>query len=74
MAITLVKKVTGKTHIVERTSNVPFLWAGPGVAKGAESDGTVSLIDIYPTLVDLCGLPKPEQHLEGTSLPHLPIL
>ena len=58
----------GKHTLWERTSNVPFLWAGPGVAKGAESDGTVSLIDMYPTLVDLCGLPTPEQHLDGASL------
>ena len=58
----------GKHTLWERTSNVPFLWAGPGVAKGVQSDITVSLIDMYPTLVGMCGLPKPEQHLEGTSL------
>ena len=58
----------GKHTLWERTSNVPFLWAGPGVAKGAKVDATVSLIDMYPTLVDMCGLPKPEQHLEGVSL------
>ncbi len=58
----------GKHTLWERTSNVPFLWAGPGVAKGAKVDATVSLIDMYPTLVDMCGLPKPEQHLEGASL------
>ncbi len=58
----------GKHTLWERTSNVPFIWAGPGVAKGQKSDVTVSLIDIYPTLVDLCGLPKPHQKLEGESL------
>ncbi len=49
----------GKHTLWERTSNVPFIWAGPGIAKGQKSDVTVSLIDMYPTLVDLCGLPKP---------------
>ena len=58
----------GKHTLWERTSNVPFIWAGPGVAKGKKSDVTVSLIDMYPTFVDLCGLPKPKQKLEGESL------
>ena len=58
----------GKHTLWERTSNVPFIWAGPGVAKGQRTDATVSLIDIYPTLAELCQLPKPHQTLEGTSL------
>ena len=58
----------GKHTLWERTSNVPFIWAGPGVANGKKSDVTVSLIDMYPTLVDVCGLPKPVQNLEGESL------
>ncbi|MCP4811412.1 MAG: sulfatase-like hydrolase/transferase, partial [Planctomycetaceae bacterium] len=58
----------GKHTLWERTSNVPFIWAGPGVAKGRKSDVTVSLIDMYPTLVDLCGLAKPHQELAGESL------
>ena len=40
-------------------------WAGPQVANGADTDVTVSLIDIYPTLVEMCKLPKPRQILEG---------
>lgn len=58
----------GKHTLWERTSNVPFIWAGPGVAEGVKTDVTVSLIDIYPTLVEMCGLPKPHQPLEGKSL------
>ena len=58
----------GKHTLWERTSNVPFIWAGPGVAEGARTDVTVSLIDMYPTLVEMCGLPKPRQELEGESL------
>ncbi len=58
----------GKHTLWERTSNVPFIWAGPGVAEGAKTDVTVSLIDMYPTLVEMCGLPKPRQPLEGESL------
>ncbi|MGI9244274.1 MAG: sulfatase-like hydrolase/transferase [Verrucomicrobiales bacterium] len=58
----------GKHTLWERTSNVPFIWAGPGVAKGVRTDVTVSLIDMYPTFVDMCDLPEPRQQLEGTSL------
>ncbi|MEP3478945.1 MAG: sulfatase [Fuerstiella sp.] len=58
----------GKHTLWERTSNVPFVWAGPGVAKGARTDVTVSLIDMYPTLVEKCKLPAPRQLLEGVSL------
>ena len=58
----------GKHTLWERTSNVPFIWAGPGVAEGAKTDVTASLIDMYPTLIEMCGLPKPHQPLEGASL------
>jgi len=58
----------GKHTLWERTSNVPFIWAGPGVAKNVKTDATASLIDIYPTFVEMCDLPKPYQPLEGHSL------
>ena len=58
----------GKHTLWERTSNVPFIWAGPGVKKGVVVDVTASLIDMYPTFVEMCGLPKPDQKLEGVSL------
>ena len=58
----------GKHTLWERTSNVPFVWAGPGVAKGVRTDVTASLIDIYPTLIETCNLPAPRQQLEGVSL------
>lgn len=58
----------GKHTLWERTSNVPFIWAGHGVKKGAVTDVTASLIDMYPTLVEVCGLPAPPQKLEGVSL------
>jgi len=58
----------GKHTLWERTSNVPFLWAGPKIANGTVTDSTVSLIDMYPTLVELCDLPQPQQPLEGVSL------
>jgi len=56
-----------KHTLWERTSSVPFVWAGPGVAKGAVVDTTVSLLDTYPTLVELAGLPA-NKDAEGVSL------
>lgn len=56
----------GKHTLWERTSNVPFIWSGPGVAQNKSVDASVSSIDMYPTFVDLCGLKK-DAGLEGVS-------
>lgn len=56
----------GKHTLWQRTTNVPMLWAGPGIAKGVKLDASAMLLDIYPTLVDLCSL-KPDKGLEGGS-------
>jgi arylsulfatase A-like enzyme len=42
-------------------------WAGPGIARGAKIGATVSSIDLFPTLVELCRL-APDAGLEGQSL------
>ena len=38
------------------------------MAKNKVTDVTVSLIDMYPTLQEVCGLPQTKQKLEGTSI------
>jgi arylsulfatase A-like enzyme len=55
----------------EATHNV-FMIKAPGITRpGGRCNRTVSLMDTYPTLLDICGLPaKPS--LEGVSL--LPLL
>jgi iduronate 2-sulfatase len=41
----------------EESTRIPFVVRAPGVAKpGGVAEHPVSLIDLYPTLVDLCGL------------------
>ena len=43
----------------EESCRIPFVVRAPGVAKpGGVAEHPISLIDLYPTLVDLCGLPK----------------
>lgn len=56
--------------LFEVATRVPFIIAGPGVKRGV-SPRTVQLLDIYPTLIELCGLPQPYKspsRLEGHSL------
>jgi arylsulfatase A-like enzyme len=47
--------------------NAPLIISIPGMRNiGQETKALVEFVDIYPTLCDLTGLPKPT-HLEGTS-------
>jgi arylsulfatase A-like enzyme len=46
--------------------HVPWVMAGPGVPAGLRVDGPVELVDLFPTLLELCGLPPPDG-LHGTS-------
>lgn len=66
------EKNTFQKHTVwERSSRTPLIIAGPGVTGGQRCDRVVSLLDLYPTLVDLCALPA-NPKCEGRSL--LPLL
>ncbi|TWU30432.1 sulfatase [Bythopirellula polymerisocia] len=61
------KLITGKNSLWDRSTRVPLIFAGPGITPHAVCNRPVELLDIYPTLVELCGLP-PRQGLEGVSL------
>jgi arylsulfatase A-like enzyme len=57
-----------KSTLWQRSTHVPMIWAGPGLrATGRNRTQPVTLLDIYPTLVDLCGLPA-RTDLDGESL------
>lgn len=57
-----------KYKLWEESNRTPLIIAAPGVTKpGGRCRRTVSLLDIYPTLVELCGL-SPKSGLEGDSL------
>ncbi len=61
------KFITGKNTLWDRSTRVPLIFAGPGVAPGGHCRQPAELLDIYPTLIDLCGLPANDR-LEGHSL------
>ncbi|HEX3657375.1 MAG TPA: sulfatase [Pirellulales bacterium] len=61
------KAITGKNTLWERSTRVPLVFAGPGIAHGGRVTQPAELLDMYPTLVELCGLPARDD-LEGHSL------
>jgi len=56
-----------KHSLWEETSHVPLIIKTPDGLKGQVTHTTASLLDLYPTLVDLANLPANETN-EGTSL------
>ena len=51
----------------ELDCRVPFMVSAPGYRNGQRTGSLVELLDIFPTLCDLAGLPIPDD-LEGTTL------
>ena len=57
-----------KSDLFEGSARVPFIISVPGMkTAGQSSNSLTELIDLYPTLADLCNLPQPK-HLKGHSL------
>ncbi len=57
-----------KGNLWERSLRTALIVALPGNTRGgAVCDRPIGLIDLYPTLVDLCGLPRPPVPLDGES-------
>jgi arylsulfatase A-like enzyme len=56
-----------KGKLWEGSTHVPLVFAGPGIVRESTCPRAVSLMDIYPTLVELAGLPT-NPKAEGRSL------
>jgi uncharacterized sulfatase len=57
-----------KRSLFEESARVPLIVSAPGRrARGRASQALVELIDLYPSVVDLCGY-EPPPHVEGQSL------
>jgi choline-sulfatase len=61
------KQRWAKRTLWEETTRVPLLVSVPGLKAGERCNRPVGLIDLFPTLTELCGLPK-KGDLEGVSL------
>lgn len=61
----------GKQNMYDHSLRVPFIVAGPQVAKGQKLDAPIYLQDVMPTALELAGAEKPE-HVEFHSI--LPML
>lgn len=57
----------GKSVFYEESIRVPLAVRGPGVSDGRTVGDPVSAIDLFPTLLDLCGL-RPPDPVPGESL------
>jgi arylsulfatase A-like enzyme len=56
----------GKQNVYEHSIHIPLLVSGPGIPAGVKIDKYVYLLDLYPTLCDLCGVDIPSS-VEGRS-------
>jgi len=67
----MIEKCAPGHNVYEETLRVPLIVSWPTeLQTGSVCDGLAELIDVYPTLLDLCGLRTPElaQPLQGQSL------
>jgi len=60
-------KLWSKCTNYEVAVRVPFMVAAPGITNGEKTDALSELVDTYPTLCELTGLPIPK-HVEGISM------
>ncbi|MGJ8656609.1 MAG: sulfatase [Akkermansiaceae bacterium] len=59
----------GKISAMEGGTRVPLIIAGPGIAKGVQSDVIVNGLDFYPTILGLIGADKPkDKNLDGCDI------
>ena len=49
--------LTNKCVPYEESVQIPFLAAGPGIAKGAVREDPIGTVDFFPTFAGLCGVP-----------------
>lgn len=61
------KERWAKQSLWEQATRVPFIISVPGIDQSKPCNRPVELLSIYPTLIELCGLPHRDD-LDGVSL------
>lgn len=56
----------GKQNIYEHSVQIPLVMCGPGIPQDVVDERYVYLLDVYPTLCELCGLEIPSS-VDGLS-------
>jgi arylsulfatase A-like enzyme len=51
----------------ERANHIPLIFAGPGIVENARCECPVDMTLLYPTLLEVCGLP-PDSACDGVSV------
>jgi arylsulfatase A-like enzyme len=60
---------SGKGSLYEGGTRVPLIVRWPGVTTAGSQNGEPTIhVDLYPTLLEVAGAPKPGQVLDGVSL------
>jgi len=59
-------------HVYDDVLKVPLIFSGYGIESKKIINQQVGLIDIFPTIINLVGLPSIESKIDGTSL--LPLI
>ena len=57
----------GKQNLYDHSVRVPLIIGGPGLPRGHRCESLCYLLDLFPTICDLTGIPAP-QTVEGRSL------
>lgn len=63
-----------KNSLWEESCRVPFIVTGPGVKENSVCEQPISLVDLYPTFINLCDINKEinrssnQQNLDGFSI------
>ena len=65
------KETFNKNNLWSPALDIPMIIKGPGVSQNQISSNPVSLIDVYPTIVDIASLPHPTSGLDGFSMKNL---
>ena len=56
-----------KQTLFENATRIPLIFSGPGIGSNLRSNSPVEMIDIYPTLMELTNIEKPD-NVVGNSL------